>query len=68
MAEQLELWPTNSSSDKSWDPHMEFDPLTATYSGSTMWLDYCNPRHIVITKPGESPRDVVVRERRHENN
>src|ERR1019366_8488919 len=38
MAEQLELWPTNSSSDKSWDPHMEFDPLTATYSGSTVWL------------------------------
>jgi hypothetical protein len=54
---------TNSSSSESWDPHNEFDPITLTYSGDVVWHDYCNPPHIVVTKPGESPRDVVARER-----
>ena len=57
-----------SSSNKVWDPRMEFDVLTATIDGGTVWIDYGNPRHIIVTRPGESPRDVVARERRHENN
>ena len=67
MAEQLELWPTNSSSDEVWDGRNEFDVLTATYSGSTVWISYENPRRIVVTRLGENPRDVVAREGRHEN-
>ena|ERR1035437_9828094 len=54
---------TNSSSNKVWDGRMEFDPITATYSGSTVWRDYGDPPHIIITKPGENPRDVVRRQR-----
>lgn len=70
MAEQLELWPTNSSSDEVWDGRNEFDVLTATYSGSTVWIDYGRPRRIIVTKPGENPRDVVAREKReaHKSN
>jgi hypothetical protein len=56
---------SNSSSNKVWDPHNEFDVITATIDGGTVWHDYCNPRHIIVTKPGESPRDVVARERTH---
>jgi hypothetical protein len=56
---------TNSSSE-SWDPRMEFDPITLTYSNSVVWHDYGDPVHIVITKPGENPRDVVRRQREQE--
>ena len=58
---------SDSSKNEEFDPHMEFDPITATYDGSTIWHCYGHPRHIVITRPGESPRDVVTRERRHED-
>jgi hypothetical protein len=58
---------SNSSSNKVWDPHLEFDPITATPDGSTIWHDYCNPRHIIVTRKGESPRDVVAREKHGEH-
>ena len=59
---------TDSSSDSNrvWDGRMEFDPITLTYSDSVVWRDYGDPPHIVITKKGENPRDVVRRQRERE--
>jgi hypothetical protein len=51
-----------NSSNKVWDPRMEFDPITASPNGSTIWHDYGAIRRIVVTKPVENPRDVVARE------
>jgi hypothetical protein len=54
---------SNSSSNKVWDGRNEFDVLTATTDGGTVWIDYGSPRRIVVTRPGENPRDVVAREK-----
>jgi hypothetical protein len=51
---------SNSSSNKVWNGRNEFDPIAATPDGSTIWLDYGHPRRIIVTRPGESPRDVVA--------
>jgi hypothetical protein len=58
MNEQLELWPR----ERVWDGRREFDPITATVSGSTIWHDYGAVRRIIVTKPGESPLDVIARD------
>jgi hypothetical protein len=55
---QLEFWP------EPWDGRNEFDIITCTPSNGVIWRDYGDPHRIVVTKPGESPRDVVARENR----
>src|SRR5579859_5862883 len=47
---------------KKWDGRNEFDPITATPSGSTIWRDYGVPHRIVVTRPGENPRDVIAQD------
>lgn len=51
---------SDSSSNKVWDGRNELDPITSTYDGSTVWHDYGFPHHIIVTNPGENPRDVVA--------
>jgi len=46
----------------TWDPRNEFDPITASPSGSVLWHDYGKPRRYVWTRKGESPIDAVKRE------
>jgi hypothetical protein len=46
------------------DPANEWDPITMTGDGGLIWHNYGvgAARRIVITRKGESPREVAARE------
>jgi hypothetical protein len=51
---------------KTWNPRREFDVLAATTDGGTVWIDYGDPRRVIVTRKGENPRDVAERNEKRE--
>jgi hypothetical protein len=47
-------------------PKDNFDPLTATPGGGTIWRDYDNPGRPVVTHGNELPQDVRARREKKE--
>jgi hypothetical protein len=43
-----------------------WDVFTATMDGGTVWMNYANPRRIVVTHGDEDPQDVADREDENE--
>ena len=51
---------------KQLNPRREFDVLTGTTDGGCVWIDYGNPRHVIVTRKGENLRDVAERNEKRE--
>jgi hypothetical protein len=49
------------------DPKNNFDPITSTLDGGTIWRDYDNPGRPVVTRGDELPQDVRDAERRRKS-
>ena len=43
------------------DPKNNFDPITSTLDGGTIWRDYDNPGRPVVTHGNELPQEVRAR-------
>jgi len=58
-----DLWLTREEAQPEFDIRRNnFDPITCTPSGSTIWRDYGDPRRIIVTGKGELPQDVIARD------